>query len=151
MFKTKGFTLIELLVVIAIIGILSGLIIVSMGSATKSAKDARIKEEMHQLAQQASIYLNTTGYATIYGTAGSGVQGAAGANFSGVGDGLTLYNDIVSAPTGGTSFTLNIAAGVYCMSVALNAGGYYCTDSTGKIVQSSTTNCATGSVTACPN
>lgn len=141
--------MIELLVVIAIIGILSGLIIVSMGNATKSAKDSRIKEEMHELAQQASIYFNTTGYASIYGTAGNGVQGS-GNNFSGITDGLTLYNDIISAETGGSSFILNIAAGVYCMSVTLNSGKYYCTDSTGNITSSSTSTCGT-TATACPN
>ena len=39
----KGFTLIELLVVIAIVGILAGIIIVSMTSATDSAIMAKAK------------------------------------------------------------------------------------------------------------
>lgn len=42
----KGFTLIELLVVIAIIGILSGLIIVTMSGATTSANDAKRKSNL---------------------------------------------------------------------------------------------------------
>lgn len=41
MLKRKAFTLIELLVVIAIIGILSGLIIVSLGGATSKANLAK--------------------------------------------------------------------------------------------------------------
>ena len=49
--KAKSFTLIELLVVIAIIGILSGLIIVSMGGAVNSAKDARRKVDIENLSK----------------------------------------------------------------------------------------------------
>ncbi|MFA6252595.1 MAG: prepilin-type N-terminal cleavage/methylation domain-containing protein, partial [Candidatus Paceibacterota bacterium] len=37
----KSFTLIELLVVIAIVGILAGILIVSMSSALNSANDVR--------------------------------------------------------------------------------------------------------------
>ena len=47
--KNKGFTLIELLVVIAIIGILSGLIIVSLGDATNQAKEAKINSALDQV------------------------------------------------------------------------------------------------------
>ncbi len=45
--NTTSFTLIELLVVIAIIGILSGIIVVSMGSAQGSADDARRKTDVN--------------------------------------------------------------------------------------------------------
>ncbi len=140
--KIKGFTLIELLVVIAIIGILSGLIIVSMNGAQNSAKDARIKAAMDQMRSVAEIYKMNTGAGTSYGTAGPGVQGD-GANFSGVTDGLSLYNDVDSLTAG--AIVLNIAATpAYCFSVVMNSGTN-CVDSAGKVGI-----VACGADTACP-
>ncbi|MDD5569281.1 MAG: type II secretion system protein [Candidatus Pacebacteria bacterium] len=123
----KGFTLIELLVVIAIIGILSGLIIVSMSGAQNSAKDANIKAYVDQMRAAAQVfYANNSTYL----------------NFDASGDGLILKNAMNAV--GGTAGVVYTTGGTgYCISKELisNAAIHYCVDSAGTVKQSAATDC----------
>ncbi len=118
--KHRGFTLIELLVVIAIIGILSAIVLVSLGGARTKAKDAAIKANMDSMRLAAEVFytdgLTYTGVNldTSYVNARAAITGG----------------DIL--PSGG-GVTDNIIAAAYCVKVDLNDGTDWCLDSTGYV------------------
>ncbi len=66
--NSKGFTLIELLVVIAIIGLLSSVVLASLSSARKKAKDVVVQSSLIQMRTEATLYYSDN---NNYGTAGS--------------------------------------------------------------------------------
>ncbi|MFH0852007.1 MAG: prepilin-type N-terminal cleavage/methylation domain-containing protein [bacterium] len=59
--RTKGFTLMELLVVIAIIGLLSGVVLVSLSSARAKARDAKRKTDLSQIQLALEMYYDFSG------------------------------------------------------------------------------------------
>ena len=67
--RNKGFTLIELLVVISIIGILSSVVLASLNSARKKARDARRVSDIKQLQLALEVSFDENGaYPTVLNT-----------------------------------------------------------------------------------
>ncbi len=135
--NNKGFTLIELLVVIAIIGILAGLIIVSLGDATNQAKEAKIKSALDQLRPIAQIHANANGNFTELKTNTKVIN---------------IYNEIVA--NGGTALDpgLHVSATAWSAYSTTPAGNCMCLDSTGQVKETTGTSCKpTNPTTACPN
>jgi prepilin-type N-terminal cleavage/methylation domain-containing protein len=138
-FNNKGFTLIELLVVIAIIGILSGLIIVSMSGANNSAKNARIQANMDQLRSTAQLFYVSN--STFVGYSGAGTSASI------------LISDIIAQAPGSQPTIPAPTAGNWCAVYSLwnsTTSTYWCVDSAGNALQlTGTLAKCSGAVTAC--
>jgi len=128
--KNKGFTLIELLVVIAIIGILSGIVLTSLGTARNKAKDAAIKAQLSSLRTQAEIYYDTSG---SYGTAGTSCTTASSMwADSGVAAIVTKIGT-----DGGTMSCNNSTTAWAAYSDLISSSNFYCVDSNGSAKETS--------------
>ncbi len=57
----RGFTLIELLVVVAIIGMLSTIVMVSLNTARKKARDSEVRTELAQIRTAIQLYYTQYG------------------------------------------------------------------------------------------
>ncbi len=112
----KGFTLIELLVVIAIIGILSGIVLTSLGTARDRAKDTAIRAGLVELRNEAEIFF-------------LGANTYTGMNIGKITDMLTK---IESQNGTGTGNVVAISADAWAVSSPLVTGGFVCVDSGGK-------------------
>jgi prepilin-type N-terminal cleavage/methylation domain-containing protein len=152
---SRGFTLIELLVVIAIIGILASIVLVSLNSARNKGKDVRIISDIRQVGTQLETEASASGSYLVGSTlcvTAIGSNGAATINAT-QGNCLTLNSDATSnggtlsvqtaAASGATSFS------GYAVYGTLNAGGYFCADSTGSTTQKTTAVPAAASVATC--
>ncbi len=136
--NSKGFTLIELLVVIAIIGLLSSIVLVSMGGARKKARDARRESDIRQISTAMEMCLDDSG-------CGNGSYQATAVSSSrltttSIG---TYLNPLPLDPGGGTGTCTGTSteptAGAYC-GVANSAGAEYCifaTLSDGRVIAAS--------------
>jgi general secretion pathway protein G len=60
-FREQGFTLIELLVVIVIIGILSGIVLITLNEARAKSRDGRRVQDLHQVENALAVYYANSG------------------------------------------------------------------------------------------
>jgi type IV pilus assembly protein PilA len=135
--KQGGFTLIELLVVIAIIGILSTVVLTSLGSARRDGQGAAIQATLNSMRNQAEIYAtaNNFQYNTITTPAG------ADSGFCTSAEATAAKAAITRA--GGTSINCRANQGAWRFAADLPNTGTgavrrHCVDSTGNAITTST-------------
>jgi prepilin-type N-terminal cleavage/methylation domain-containing protein len=80
--KRQGFTLIELLVVIAIIGILAGMVLVSMSGARAKARDAKRQSDLRQMISAQEMYAGDNSAGAYVENTGTAMPTAIGAYLS---------------------------------------------------------------------
>ena len=133
---TTGFTLIELLVVIAIIGILSGIVLTSLGTARTKAKDSATQAALAGLRSQMEV-VSTNGN---YGTAGTGTVDSDGTatGLSGTCNDTQSINILKNAASNAGK-TMNCVVGLsgntwvaYGTLSSQTSPANYCVDSSGN-------------------
>ncbi|MBI5126165.1 MAG: prepilin-type N-terminal cleavage/methylation domain-containing protein [Candidatus Taylorbacteria bacterium] len=138
---SKGFTLIELLVVIAIIGILSSVVLASLGTARSRSKATSVKATLNSLRSQLEINSDGTGYGatTNYAIGKGDTTGCANGAFAAtsvtpIRTGLT--NNLSAATDYICSFDVSSAtspATKWAVAAVLPDGsGTVCVDSSGN-------------------
>lgn len=159
----QSFTLIELLVVIAIIGILAGIIVVSMGGASNSARDAVRKADVNQLSKALAIYRTnnpdedlpidecnigeTSGGSDPCSPTTNNLFGTA-STLKDPSDGYYVYESvdgdaftITSAMSDSSAYSFDSATGTYSQTGGGGTGGGTLSCSTGWVEIPGTSNC----------
>jgi len=133
--RKRGFTLIELLVVIAVIGMLSSIVLVSMGGARKKARDAKRMADIRQISTAMELCFqdssaacggSDTAYPAVAVDGNNRLTTIGGQNAIG-----TYLSPLPQDPGGGTLTSCTgatigeMTAGGYC-AFPSSAGGEYC-------------------------
>jgi prepilin-type N-terminal cleavage/methylation domain-containing protein len=123
MMNKKGFTLIEILIVVAIIAILASIVLVGLGPAQQSGRDARRLADLHGIQNALELYYNKCGFypgtANCASNVSAGTMAALNAALVGQAAGLGINANLPVDPsaaanggyfyesfTGGTSYVI---------------------------------------------
>jgi len=140
--EESSFTLIELLVVIAIVGILAGILIVSMTGATNNANDARRKADINQIVKELLIY-NTSNPAYPIETCSIGSNCSTALN-------TILGNAVNMKDPKGTYYVYSSDGTNFTISAALSDSSTYTYNSTNsKYTASTGSPCVSGGGLTC--
>ncbi len=132
----QGFTLIELLVVIAIIGILSSVVLASLGAARTKGADTAVKQDLSSVTKEAEIYYgnNSESYGTFAQATCPAVTGGGADIFRNDTNMIGILNHAVS--TGGNGSSCVSTGSAYAVAVGMKTTGQsWCVDSLGDVKQ----------------
>jgi len=142
--KKRGFTLIELLVVIAIIGILAGIVLVSVGTARNKAKDVAIKSDLSNLRAAAELYNDTTGSYATFCTAAAPNDYVTKAF-------AAIEGSAIGVPAANDDCNDNASAWAACADLIADTANAWCVDSAGNSKAIPTATCVDAwTATVCP-